>query len=117
MDPMIKLKSDVHIIFPWLQSDSLAIAIPIILVVGGFLMIIGLFTRFAAIIEIPLALIGIFYVNTHTEVFARPEQFYFNIVQILFCILFIIEGSGKLSLARYFKEADGEVSEDDDDEE
>jgi putative oxidoreductase len=117
-DHVQKLVSDFHIIMPSV-NEAIVMAIPWIHIVGGFLIMLGLFTRFAAILQIPILAAGVFFVwdyGLKTEVFARPEQFYFSIIQIVFLCIFIIEGSGTLSLSRYFKEADGEVSEDDDEE-
>lgn len=116
LDHPTKMHDDFQILFPSLNLDIYATAVPWVHIVGGFLILLGLFTRFAAIIQIPILLVIIFFVNTHTAVFAKPEQFVGTIVQLLLLGLFIIEGSGKMSLAYYFKEADGEVTDDEEEE-
>ncbi len=116
MDYIPKLVADVHTILPAIKSDWVGEAIPWIHIVGGFLILLGLFTRFASIIQIPILVVCVVFVNLHTIVFAKPEQFYLAIALIFLLGIFIIEGSGTLSLSRYFKEAEGEVAEEEEEE-
>ena len=78
--------------------------IPWIHIGGGFLIIIGLFTRFAAFIQIPVLLGAIFFVTSKRGLFKAETDFSFSIIILLLVIVFVVEGSGPLSLANYFKE-------------
>jgi uncharacterized membrane protein YphA (DoxX/SURF4 family) len=85
-------------------KDLLIYTIPWIHVGGGFLIIIGLFTRFAALIQIPVILGAIFFVSSKKGLFTAQTDFSLSIIILLLCLVFVVEGSGPLSLANYFKE-------------
>ncbi len=85
-------------------KDLLMYTIPWIHVGGGFLIIIGLFTRFAALIQIPVIAGAIFFVSSKRGLFTAETDFSLSIIILLLCLVFVVEGSGPLSLANYFKE-------------
>ena len=69
----------------------------------GFLIIIGLFTRWASLIMIPILLGAIIFVNAPKGVFAADSEFGFSLVVLLMLIFFFIEGGGPISLDDYFR--------------
>lgn len=69
----------------------------------GFLIIIGLFTRIATFLMIPLLVGAVIFVNAPRGVFAADSEFVFSLVVLLMLIFFFIEGGGPLSLDNYFK--------------
>jgi putative oxidoreductase len=77
--------------------------IPWIHIGGGFLIIIGLFTRFASFIQIPVLLGAVIFINSR-KLFAAETDLSLSIILLLLLVVFVIEGSGPLSLANYFKE-------------
>ena len=79
-------------------------SIPWIHIGGGFLMIIGLFTRFAAFIQVPLLVSSLLFISARKDLFPSVTNLPLTIVLLLLLTVFIIEGSGTLSLAHYFKE-------------
>ena len=85
-------------------QDLLMMSIPWIHIGGGFLIIIGLFTRFAAFIQIPVILGAIFFVTSKRGLFKAETDFSLSIIILLLALVFVVEGSGPLSLANYFKE-------------
>ena len=85
-------------------QDLLMNTIPWIHIGGGFLIIIGLFTRFAAFIQIPVLLGAVFFVTSKRGLFKAETDFSFSIIILLLVLVFVVEGSGPLSLANYFKE-------------
>lgn len=91
-----------------LQSSGewLAHAIPWIHIGGGFLIIIGLFTRFAALIQIPVLIGAVFFINSKRGFFTTETSLPYSIIILLLLLIFLIEGSGALSLAQYFREAE-----------
>ncbi len=82
-------------------------SIPWIHISGGFLIIIGLFTRFAAFIQIPILLGAVLFINAK-NVFTTETDLSFSIIILLLSLVFVVEGSGPLSLATYFKEDEEE---------
>ncbi len=85
-------------------KDIMWNTIPWVHIGGGFLMIIGLFTRFAAFVQIPLLLASLIFVSEKKDLFPNETNVVLTILLLLLLLVFIIEGSGTLSLAYYFKE-------------
>lgn len=69
----------------------------------GFLIIIGLFTRWASLVMIPILLGAVIFVNAPRGIFAAESEFGFSLVVLVMLIVFFIEGGGPLSLDDYFK--------------
>jgi uncharacterized membrane protein YphA (DoxX/SURF4 family) len=78
--------------------------LPWIHIAGGFLIIIGIFTRFAAFIQIPVLLGALLFITSKNSIFSTETNLSFSILILLMLTLFVVEGSGSLSLAGYFKE-------------
>lgn len=87
-------------------TDILKYAVPWVHVVGGFLILLGLFTRFAALVQIPVLLGAVLIVPSHKGFFASSNDLSFTVIILILLIVFIIEGSGTLSLSAYFKDED-----------
>ena len=79
----------INTIIPWLN------------LLGGTMLIIGLFTRMWAIIQIPILLGAVFFVNT--GVFATRTDVMLPIIILALLIFFLFEGGGPISLDNYFK--------------
>lgn len=66
--------------------------------VGGILITLGLVTRFAVVIQIPILLFAVFFVNL-TKGFSMPNsELWLSILVLFMLILFWIVGSGPLSV-------------------
>ena len=82
-------------------------AFPIIItwlhLICGFLIIIGLFTRLATMLMIPILTGAVLFVNTQRGIFAAESEFGFSLIVLLMLVFFLIEGSGPFSLDSYFK--------------
>jgi len=84
--------------FSWLSA-----IIPYVHLLGGALLVAGLFTRFICLIHIPILLGAVFLVNIKQGFFSGGSDLLFSIVILLFLCLFAIEGGGYFSLDhRYF---------------
>ncbi|HXB43174.1 MAG TPA: DoxX family membrane protein, partial [Puia sp.] len=70
---------------------------------GGFLIIIGLFTRIVALTQIPILIGALFFINADKEKIAAGNELIFAIITLLLLIFFLIIGSGPISLDNYFK--------------
>lgn len=66
--------------------------------VGGFLIIIGLFTRFACLIQIPILLGAIIFVNTSQDMLRPYSELFLSIIILLLLVYFLIVGNGPLSV-------------------
>lgn len=86
-------------------------AVPWIHIVGGFLIIMGLFTRFFAFIQMPILLGALIFITAKRGFFNAETDLSLSIIILVLLLVFVIEGSGSLSLSQYFKEADEEEAE------
>ena len=82
----------------WLNT-----VIPWIHLLGGSMIIVGLFTRLWTLVQIPVLLGAVFFVNAKTGVFAGESDLMFAIIILLLLVFFFIEGGGPISLDNYFK--------------
>ena len=67
---------------------------------GGFLLATGLLTRFACLIQIPVLLGAIFFVNLSPDMMRPFSELLLSIVVLLLLVYFFIIGSGPWSLDR-----------------
>lgn len=68
--------------------------------VGGIMIALGILTRFSSIIQIPIVLGAVFVNNQLLS--PINTQLWFSIVALILLVIFMIIGSGPLSLDRYF---------------
>ena len=90
------------------SSDWIAHAVTWIHIVGGFLIIIGLFTRLASLVQMPILLGAIFFINSKKGFFTTETDLSYSIIVFLLLAVFVIEGSGQLSLSAYFRDEEPE---------
>ena len=67
-------------------------------IIGGILLALGLFTRFACAIQIPVLLGAIFFVNTNGAMLRPYSELFLSIIILLLLIYFLIVGNGPWSL-------------------
>ncbi len=79
-----------------------AIAITWAHLLGGFMIIIGLFTRIAVLVQLPILLGAIIFLNMEPGVFNLAFELPFAIVTLMLCLFFLVEGGGPLSLDNFF---------------
>ena len=70
---------------------------------GGVLIIIGLLTRYAVLLQIPILLGAVFFLTTKNSVLGGPSELVFSILVLLLLVFFLIEGGGPISLDNYFR--------------
>jgi putative oxidoreductase len=70
--------------------------------IGGFLIVIGLFTRLAVIIQLPILIGAVFLVNMGMPAYNVGELI-LSILVLLFLIYYLINGSGEYSLDHFIK--------------
>lgn len=84
-----------------LSSVVLAIIVHYIVfahIVGGIFLIVGLLTRFAAVIQIPILIGAVFFVNIAKGFTIFNSELWLSIVVLLLLILFWIIGAGPYSV-------------------
>ena len=71
--------------------------------VGGILITIGLVTRFAAVIQIPILICAVFFVNLTRGFSVLNNELWLSILVLLLLVLFWVVGSGPYSVDQAMK--------------
>lgn len=84
-------------------SEWISLGITWAHLLGGFLIIIGLLTRWAILLQIPILIGALFLINSQHDVVNRAFELPFAVLILLMLIFFLVEGGGPLSLDNYFR--------------
>jgi len=84
------------------NTHALQIIISWANMLGGFFIIIGLQTRAMCLIQLPILIGAVVFINAQKGGFAPQSELGLAILALLLTILFLIEGSGPMSLDAYF---------------
>ena len=79
--------------FQWLNT-----AIPWLHLLGGSLLLAGLFTRLSVLLQIPILVGAVFFVHAKQGLFAGESDLLFSVIVLILLLLFLIEGGGPFSL-------------------
>ena len=88
------------------NASWLTTLIPWVHLLGGSMIIAGLFTRLGALLQIPILLGAVFFVNARKGIFAGESDLLFSIIILVLLLFFLLEGGGPLSLDNYFARSD-----------
>jgi putative oxidoreductase len=72
-------------------------------IIGGVFIAVGLLTRFAVLLQLPILLGAVFLVNPPGPSFEFTLEFWISLVVLLLLFVFLIYGSGRLSVTGYGK--------------
>ena len=72
-------------------------------ILGGILLILGVLTRFACILQIPILLGAIFFISVSPDMYRPFSELALAIVTFLLLVLFLIvgNGNGKMSFLKF----------------
>lgn len=73
-------------------------------ILGGILLILGVLTRFACLIQIPILLGAVFFINLSPELYRPFSELALSILVLLLLIAFLILGNGKLAFLSFNEE-------------
>ncbi|MCW3465386.1 DoxX family protein [Chitinophaga nivalis] len=71
--------------------------------VGGLFIAMGLFTRLAALLNIPVLIGAVFFVHSPTGLFTVYPMMGLSILVLFLLIFFLVEGSGPISVDDYMR--------------
>lgn len=71
---------------------------------GGFLIAVGCLTRFAAIIQIPVLLGAVFFINISQGFSTLNSELWLSVIVLFLLIVFAVIGSGKFSADEYMRQ-------------
>ncbi len=63
-------------------------------ILGGILLILGVLTRFACLLQIPILLGAIFFINLSSDMYRPLSELYQSIIVLLLLVCFLVVGNG-----------------------
>ena len=96
------LEKEITTIFLERNAYWLNTIIPWLHLLGGTMIILGLFTRLSSLVQIPILLGAVFIVNAKKAFSINETDLLFSIVILILLLFFLLEGGGRLSLDHYF---------------
>lgn len=83
-------------------SGAIASVVSVLSLLCGFFITVGLFTRWSSIVQIPIVIVAIIFVNIK-NIERNSFELILTIIVLVLLILFSIKGSGQLSADEYFR--------------
>ena len=93
------------------QTEWLQILIAWANLLGGFMLTVGLMTRLVALLQVPILVGAIVFINAQKGGFAAGSELPLAFIALLLTIFFLIEGGGPLSMDNYFRKNQGKDSQ------
>jgi uncharacterized membrane protein YphA (DoxX/SURF4 family) len=91
--------------------------LPWLHIIGGILILVGFFTRFICLIQIPIVLGAVVFVNIGEGFKGGQSELPFSFLMLVLLIVFFIEGGGFMSLDNYVRKPINDQLEEEEDEE
>ena len=102
------LEREITAIFVEKNPYWLTTLIPWLHILGGTMIIAGLYTRLSSLVQIPILLGAVFFVNAKKVFISNETHLLFSIVILILLLFFLFEGGGRLSLDYYFSRPNSE---------
>jgi len=71
--------------------------------IGGLFILCGLLTRLVSLIQIPILVGAVFFVNLPNFTINGSSELALSIMMLLLLVVFVVEGSGRISADEYFR--------------
>lgn len=84
------------------NSAVIAFVVSYLGLLCGIFITVGLFTRAASIIQIPILIVAVFFINIR-NINSNIVELLLSLIALILLILFAIKGSGPLSADEYFR--------------
>lgn len=85
------------------NAETVAFLVTYANLLGGFLITVGLFTKWASIVQIPILFGAVFLVNAREGINADNFELVLSGIVLILLIVFVIKGSGAISADEYFR--------------
>jgi len=84
------------------NSELIAFIVPYLNLLCGFLIAVGLFSRWASIVQIPIMIVAVIFVNVKAGMRFENYELVLSVIVLILLVVFAIEGSSVLSADEYF---------------
>jgi putative oxidoreductase len=84
------------------ETDWLPLVITWANLLGGTMITIGLWTRLMALLQLPILIGAVVFINMQESFFTPSSELPMAIVSLVLAIFFLLEGSGRFSVDGYF---------------
>lgn len=85
------------------NAQVIALIITYLNLLGGFLITVGLFTRWVSLLQIPILVGAIFFVNIKQGMDNSGIELMLSVIVLILLVIFVIKGSGAVSADEYFR--------------
>lgn len=85
------------------NSEWIAFLITYVNLLGGLFILVGLFTKTSCLVQIPILIGAVFFVNTKDGLNQSTSELVLSAVVLILLVLFAVKGSGVLSADEYFR--------------
>ena len=85
------------------NSEWIAFLITYLNLLGGLFIAVGLFTKTSCVVQIPILVGAVFFVNNKHGLNQSNSELILSVIVLILLILFSIKGSGVLSADEYFR--------------
>jgi putative oxidoreductase len=72
-------------------------------ILGGFMILVGLWTRLMCLLQLPILIGAIIEINSHSAGFQAGNDWLLALAALIMSLFFLVEGSGPLSMDGYFE--------------
>ncbi|MBD0296998.1 MAG: DoxX family membrane protein [Flavisolibacter sp.] len=84
------------------SSGAIALLVTIFTLLCGFFILVGLFTGVASIIQLPIIIVALFFINLK-NIERNGFELVLTVIVLVLLILFTVKGSGPFSADEYFR--------------
>jgi len=85
------------------NASWLTTLIPWLHLLGGAMILAGLFTRLSCLVQIPVLIGAIIFVNFKQGLFSGGSDLPFSIIILILLVFFFVEGGGPISLDNFLR--------------
>lgn len=85
------------------NAQTFSFIITYINLLGGLFIAVGLFTRWSALVQIPILIGAVVFVNSKAGMNFSNYELILSVIVLILLIIFVIKGSGVISADEYFR--------------
>jgi putative oxidoreductase len=84
------------------NAQLIAFVVPYLNLLCGLFIAVGLFTRWASIIQLPILIAAVIFVNVKSGMSFDNYELVLSVIVLILLVVFVVKGSGVLSADEYF---------------